>query len=56
MPNTKSHSDLEILLKRREFIKNEIQLLELAIISLELDNALHNHDFVVNSSKQILPN
>jgi len=56
MPHTKSFQDLEILLKRRKYIKNEIQLLELAIISLELDYALHNHDFVISTKKKNLPN
>jgi hypothetical protein len=35
MPNTKNHPDLEFLMKRRDNIKHEIQLLEMAIMSME---------------------
>ncbi|MFC6102054.1 hypothetical protein [Olivibacter domesticus] len=35
MPNIKNHPDLEFLRKRRDNIKHEIQLLEMAIMSME---------------------
>ncbi|MEH6305381.1 hypothetical protein RYH73_06990 [Olivibacter sp. CPCC 100613] len=56
MPNTQNHQELESLIKRRENIKNELYLLELAIMSIELNDAFHPNDFGLPIRRTALPN
>lgn len=56
MPNTQNHQELEFLIKRRERIKNELHLLELAIMSIEMNDAFHPNDFGLPTRRTSLPN
>ncbi|WP_345231906.1 hypothetical protein [Olivibacter ginsenosidimutans] len=54
MPNTNNHLDLDFLLKRKELIKHELQLLELAIMSIELNQVFSSSELINTSKTKVL--
>lgn len=56
MPNNQNLQELESLIKKREHIKNELHLLELAIMSIELNDIFHPNEFGRSIKSTPLPN
>ncbi len=56
MPNSQNLQELESLIKKREHIKHELHLLELAIMSIELNDVFHLNEFGRPVKSTPLPN